>query len=107
MKLLRNNSFSKTSIIIGAICFLNIFILNILIAIEYANSGKKDQAYFFLNELRYIYPKLVIGIVIFVALLLLTIGAFKKEQPKQLLLSLLLIVLTILFIFLKVWKVFV
>jgi|WetSurMetagenome_2_1015567.scaffolds.fasta_scaffold401767_1 hypothetical protein len=99
--------FSLFSIIISLISIVLITWLNYDLVQTYNFTDGKGRALFGIFESTYLIYKYMIGVIILVAIGTSVIGAIKRDNSISIYISFLLVTISILLIFLRLWKYFV
>ena len=99
--------FSLFSIIISLISIVLIIWLNFDLSKTYNLTDGKGRALFGVFESTYLFYKYLIGFIIIVATLTSFIGAIKKDNSISIYISILLVTISILLIFIRLWKFFI
>ncbi len=101
---MKKNKFSILSIILSITCVIAVIIVNLKIANQYLLSDEKTKALFGLKELTtffYQYYFVILGII---SLIFGLIGTKKKELKSLYIIALSLSVLSIIFVFIRLWR---
>jgi len=101
---MKKNKFSILSIILSITCVIAVIIVNLKIANQYLLSDGKTKALFGLKELTtffYQYYFVILGII---SLIFGLIGIKKKELKSLYIIALSLSVLSIIFVFIRLWR---
>ena len=101
---MKKNKFSELSIILSIICIIAVIIVNFKIANQYFLSDGKTKALFGLIELTTFYYKYYFVILGILSLILGLLGIKKKELKLTYLIALSLSVLSIILVFIRLWK---
>ena len=101
---MKKNKFSELSIILSIICIISVIIVNFKIANQYFLSDGKTKALFGLIELTTFYYKYYFVILGILSLILGLLGIKKKELKLTYLIALSLSTLSIILVFIRLWK---
>jgi len=101
---MKKNKFSVLSIILSITCIIAVIIVNLKIANQYLLSDGKTKALFGLIELTTFYYQYYFVILGILSLILGLLGIKKKELKLIYLIALSLSVLSIIFVFIRLWR---